>query len=520
MKNFTKKIKIIIFLHISFILIFGTLNAKAESVTTSYHIDTTPTISIQLDNSNIKIKSISNANELLITTKSLSNHTGKRQLKNSCQKARNNDNIVKIKKNTDNITHYTKLNWLSKGWNQYGKITAIIAFLTLLASGLTYRSQKNTENNTSKAPIEMQLWKLKDLPRHFYRNLVCTRALYILYKEAEKNGRGKYPSESNVLKLQTLPDDIVLPINFKNNKDIEKNPSRYAHELKLLLRNYNIEVTVASDHFSRREISESSLAQDFDNLFFKPLKLTTDAFQYEKLINTQSEDFLVPRTIYKIISEHFKKLQDPFNFKLLFTANAQRFLIFDDNYIADFIKDAEDGSDKKDKTKGSIYRAINSLLKHGNKEADNRLETGNIKEEGTKKKGKEDFAKLSGIIYEETGSNYEATIIRKTAEKKLIELEKDLKTFLGVNSEESTFHPGFLSISNAEDFIVFCTKFKYIKDTIEEINKAHELHKKISPYLEYLHRSTWDFRTLFRYMLTIDAAIETDRIGMIEYHNS
>ena len=53
---------------------------------------------------------------------------------------------------------------------------------------------------------------------------------------------------------------------------------------------------------------------------------------------------------------------------------------------------------------------------------------------------------------------------------------------------------------------------------ITEKKKSNELFDQIAPYLRYLQKKKWDTATLIKYILTIDSAIETDRIGMINYN--
>lgn len=86
---------------------------------------------------------------------------------------------------------------------------------------ITFEAQKQTEQHTSNAPKSAQIGKLKDLPRHFYRNLICACAMTLkYYDDSNKKIWGKrinYPSESNVLKLKTLPDEIIYDIDEEEN---------------------------------------------------------------------------------------------------------------------------------------------------------------------------------------------------------------------------------------------------------------------------------------------------------------
>ena len=193
-------------------------------------------------------------------------------------------------------------------------VVGVVAFLISLGSLFytyqSYRSQRSTEANTMNVPIEHQRNKFKDLSRHAYRNLVCTLSAAIKFFDTangEERHRLTYPSESNMLKLEVQPEDVVMEIN----------PSLAASvsELRLLLRNYNIEIEVATQHLSRQTISDSALNQDFDNLLFKPLYLVKRTYSLENdlvaLTNKKSTDInneLLHRTMSIIVQEHFSKV--------------------------------------------------------------------------------------------------------------------------------------------------------------------------------------------------------------------
>ena len=194
----------------------------------------------------------------------------------------------------------------------------IVAFMISLGSLVytykSYRSQRSTEVNTMNVPIEHQRNKFKDLSRHTYRNLVCTFAAAIKYfdpENGEEQHRLAYPSESNLLKLKVQPEDVVMEINPAMAASVS--------ELRLLLRNYNIEIEVASRHLSRQNISDSAIYQDFDNLLYKPLRLVRQAYELENdLVNlsqkkkrNESNNInkeLLHRTLSTIVQEHFSMI--------------------------------------------------------------------------------------------------------------------------------------------------------------------------------------------------------------------
>lgn len=201
-----------------------------------------------------------------------------------------------------------------------GTLAFVISLASMIYTYLSYTSQRSTEKNTKNVPIEDQRNKFKDLSRHEYRNLVCGLSAAIKFFDSangEEQHRHTYPSESNLLKMKVQPEDVVMEIN----------PSVAASvaELRLLLRNYNIEIDVASQHLSRQTIIDSALHQDFDNLLFKPLFLVKRAYALEndlvrlssrrrrlfkqEILPTDICNDLFLRTVCTIVQEHFSKIK-------------------------------------------------------------------------------------------------------------------------------------------------------------------------------------------------------------------
>lgn len=352
------------------------------------------------------------------------------------------------------VENNTRPHWYSDDWNLFGIITFIIALFSAIFTYVTYKAQKNTELHTTNAPIDVQLSTLKDLPRHFYRNLVCTCAMILKFKFGEKKGK-VYPSEGNMRKLQTLPDDVVLPIDVDTDK--EDNAYQHMHELRLLLRNYNVEVQVASEHVARQGIMEETLTQDFGNLLYKPLFLIRNTFNFKRSLNKESlpDDYKVKYVldaISRMIQEHFKKLQESANFKCLFEKGTTE-------YLTKIMPKGKVDLSIFDKG-GDILRSVEFLLKY----------TGD---------------KVSPKV---------KTLMRHD-----------------VIDESSAI----LSINNAEEFTQFCISKDFIKAGEEP--KAAALYPHLAPYLNYLHKPDWDTVAILKFILAIDAAIETNRIGMVNY---
>lgn len=191
-----------------------------------------------------------------------------------------------------------------------------ISLIALIVSIIAIFAQFITAKNTANAPYEGQLQQFEDLIRHFYRNLVCTKAMRDKFL-ASANNPQKYPSEIHYLKLKSLPEDAILPINNKLYPRL--------HELKLLIRNYNADIDVALRHIVRKDLGQDVIDGDYDTLLYKPYALTA------KIINTEDAiaksrhlyfwkprgEKLLDKSIYIILLEHFIKLSEKENEKYI-----------------------------------------------------------------------------------------------------------------------------------------------------------------------------------------------------------
>lgn len=224
--------------------------------------------------------------------------------------------LKQISNNTENNVVWSGLQNIN-GW-----VTIVVAIAALVFAILTYIAQQSTEKHTKKseahsknAPYKAQDGILRDIPRHLYRNLICTIAMIKLYEQkrkehAENNSKTlRYPSEANVLKLQTLPEEILLKMDLDEEKCEEV--YKKMHETTLLFRNYNTEIQAASEHFKRANIDEESLYFDYDNLLFKPLNLTAGIIKLSEAFSKMNEwgsDKLNQQSIMCIIiAEHIVK---------------------------------------------------------------------------------------------------------------------------------------------------------------------------------------------------------------------
>ena len=213
-------------------------------------------------------------------------------------------------------------------FNFYGIVATVFALFSLWYTFRAYRSQSLTESNTRNVSIEDQKSRFEDLARHEYRNLVVVLSTAVKYfSKANQSGgqRLEYPSESHILKLQAAPEDFVL--------DIGPQIAAKASEMRLVVRNYNIEIGVARDHLSRRSINLGVMEADYDNLIFKPLFLVANSCRMGAMLSNvvdnlrlsvveeqkdaeeshednklSPNDLFLLRSLELMLAEHFSKL--------------------------------------------------------------------------------------------------------------------------------------------------------------------------------------------------------------------
>ena len=163
-----------------------------------------------------------------------------------------------------------------------------------------YEETKRTADNVTRASFNVQKGQFDDLIRHLYRNLVCTLAFtqrvvenreakqikesklfsgnpdakakkgtkssngqsqkrkgkhFSMYRKKERQGENQpqpdpkevkpqkyqYPSEEHLMKLKVLPEDVLHLESYNHDYTIYQK----MHNLKLLLRNYDMEIDTA-----------------------------------------------------------------------------------------------------------------------------------------------------------------------------------------------------------------------------------------------------------------------------------
>lgn len=174
-----------------------------------------------------------------------------------------------------------------------------------------YKASKRTADNVARVTEEVQVAQFNDLVRHFHRNLICSLAMSLRQVGSERHD--SYVVESHLYKLKTLPEDIIHTEKYNTNKELY----RQMHEMKLLLRNYDMEIDMALMHFKDSNISTEDLVRiDFDNLLFKPYFLISRIVKIEKSVYT-SRAFEISgdplkQAICILISAHFNNIKSKF----------------------------------------------------------------------------------------------------------------------------------------------------------------------------------------------------------------
>ena len=369
---------------------------------------------------------------------------------------------------------------MTDGWNFYGWIAFVIALASAIISFITLKEQSKTEKHTQKAPKQAQTGVLLDMPRHFYRNLACTCAALLKFRHLNNTKDGvrlKYPSEANILKLTTLPDEFILPIDSTDADVYQK-----MHEEKLLFKNYNMEISVAAMHFARKGISDNSLKNDYDNLLFKPFYLTSRMFELQDKISDE-EDLPsaanVSYALYAFLKEHFEKVNintliDNVNGEI----NKLREILWDEEFIQAI---------GLDQNNNSIERGLQSLLKYG----------------------KEDKAKLAFLMRSKNPNN-ENAIVGIIDRAEFVE-------FFGkrYDQEEKNKTKGIeylKKVISVVDTESFCAAFD--KKGSPAITEFYEVMK---PYFDFFQKKEWNVKDMVFTILKVDTVLELQKIGMIDY---
>lgn len=381
------------------------------------------------------------------------------------------------------IVDNTKQDRIYDGWNLFGALTILVALITGYFAFRDYIYQKRTARHTQNAPINAQIGVLKDIPRHFYRNLVCTCAMLFKFRHPtnyKDNKRLAYPSEANVLKLSTLSDEFILPIDSTDEIIYKK-----MHEEKLLFKNYNIEISVASNHFSNSNISDESMKNDYDNLLFKPFMLIAemyvlqDEILFSKNIKNESETNVM-YTMYAFVKEHFSKMD--YNKFLKKDSSNNISLLQEMDSKENFIKSIGILPD-------SIDRGIKKILTY--KEKNNNIHSFIEIIEDNKEN------EIIAYIYK---NKFKDFFINK------INIEEKY------NSKKDDIIKNFELALSIKDINSFKNSSEIPKDFSDE--NAKNLMKS---YFNFFQNEKWELKELIYTILKVDTILELNKIGMINY---
>lgn len=211
---------------------------------------------------------------------------------------------------------------LSNMWVAFlGLVIGIIALAVgIIGTWYGYRGFKESErtaDNVMRASLNVLEGQFNDLIRHLYRNLVCTLAFSQKTLESVSNGAeedkkkiSQYPSEEHLLKLKILSEDALRLEKYNNDPDIYQK----MHELKLLFRNYDVEIDTTLMHLKNRNMKLDEVKNDLDTLVYKPLHLIEAIRSITGKIMAQKnggKDYDASRNAASIMTrEHISKVDD------------------------------------------------------------------------------------------------------------------------------------------------------------------------------------------------------------------
>lgn len=167
---------------------------------------------------------------------------------------------------------------------------------------------RRTADNVIRVSPEIQDKQFGDLIRHLYRNLVCTVAMG--RKLMADKEHVVYPSEEHLNKLKLMPEDVIHLDIYNHDAQMYN----AMHEMKLLMRNYDMEIDIALMHMKNKDIGMDVIVNDLDTLFFKPLYLISRIMEVSLLMYHPEFDAELEkcyRELEKVnLSENRKKVLD------------------------------------------------------------------------------------------------------------------------------------------------------------------------------------------------------------------
>ena len=185
-------------------------------------------------------------------------------------------------------------------WAFIISIFALIAGVTsALYTYFTYKSQKDTERNTSLLNMSEQRRLLAEMMRHLYRNMVVSYSIEVKMKAKDFK---VYPSEEHLKKMQVVLGDIHLNLFYRSDRD-----HREMNKLYMELRNYNLELDVICDHFRNPDVDIETKNRDLRTLWFKCSYLTMRITKLLGQIWEQNDKSFYEEARYIILEETDQK---------------------------------------------------------------------------------------------------------------------------------------------------------------------------------------------------------------------
>jgi hypothetical protein len=188
--------------------------------------------------------------------------------------------MMRIEEHTKEMADNTKpiLVWNGKTYDSWvllgaSLLSLLVGMVSTYYSVRTARNAGQTARNVKEQTRQQEINRpaqdaiLRDLIRRLYRNKVVVCA--IRWKLTDKGFDKCYPSEEQLLKLKVLPEDLRLD-------RFDSAPEHYdkLHKLRLLFRNYTIDVDVALAHLKTRALPQSIKIDDLLALEYKSQLLT------------------------------------------------------------------------------------------------------------------------------------------------------------------------------------------------------------------------------------------------------
>jgi len=215
-------------------------------------------------------------------------------------------------------------NFKTDDFNLYGIIALVVALASLAVASITLVAQAKTEKHTRTSPLKDQAEKFKELAGQMYQKLVYTLACAIKYYSPNNQkadlSKKAYPTETFLQKVILQPEDIILNVDSKYQKDFI--------DLRLYLRSYSVEINVLTRHLQNPHFSDESSKLEWGQVLFKPMHLVSRVFDTEMAIfhsKKITKEQLLIRALQTIFKVHLNRFFDAVTSEVDMTARFERF---------------------------------------------------------------------------------------------------------------------------------------------------------------------------------------------------